>query len=134
NRSARNDEIMTPRIDSTSLYGTLNLLVLSAVSSGPLHGLAIMRRIVDGSGDALQVEEGALYPALHRLERDGLLEAEWGRTEQNRCAGCFTRTTRAPQQLEHARARRILHTEAVTRLIREEGCAGARPESPFPAV
>ena len=112
---------MTPRIDSTSLYGTLNLLVLSAVSSGPLHGLAIMRRIVDGSEEAVQVEEGALYPSLHRLERDGLLEAEWGRTEQNRRARFYTLTTRGRKQLERERARWIRHTDVVTRLIREEG-------------
>lgn len=112
---------MTPRIDSTSLYGTLNLLVLSVLSNGPLHGLAIMRQIVDGSGEALQVEEGALYPALHRLEGDGLLEAEWGRTDQNRRARFYRLTARGRKQLERERALWMRHTDVVGRLIREEG-------------
>lgn len=112
---------MTPRIDSTSLYGTLNLLVLSALSSGSLHGLAIMRRIVDGSEDALQIEEGALYPALHRLERDGLLEAEWGRTDQNRRARFYRLTARGRKQLQRDRERWMRHTDVVRRLIHEEG-------------
>ena len=112
---------MTPRIDSTSLYGTLNLLVLSALSEGPLHGLAILRQIVDGSGEELQVEEGALYPALHRLERDGLLEAEWGRTDQNRRARFYQLTSRGRDRLERERARWTRHTEVVGRLIGEEG-------------
>lgn len=112
---------MTPRIDSTSLYGTLNLLVLSALSIGPLHGLAIMRQIVDGSEEALQVEEGALYPALHRLERDGLLEAEWGRTGQNRRARFYQLTARGRKHLERERARWVRHTDVVRRLIHEEG-------------
>jgi PadR family transcriptional regulator, regulatory protein PadR len=111
---------MTPRIDSTSLYGTLNLLVLSALSNGPLHGLAIMRSIVDGSGEALQVEEGALYPALHRLERDGLLEAEWGRTDQNRRARFYRLTPRGRKQLERERTSWTRHTDVVRRLIHEE--------------
>lgn len=112
---------MTSRVDSTSLYGTLNLLVLSAVANGPLHGLAIMRRIVDRSGEALQIEEGALYPALHRLERDGLLEAEWGRTDQNRRARFYKLTPGGRKQLERERERWMRHTAVVRRLIREEG-------------
>jgi PadR family transcriptional regulator, regulatory protein PadR len=108
---------MTPSIDSTSLYGTLNLLVLSALSDGPLHGLAILRCIVDGSGEELRVEEGALYPALHRLERDGLLEAEWGRTEQNRRARFYRLSARGRKRLERERARWMRHTEVVARLI-----------------
>jgi transcriptional regulator len=112
---------MTPRIDSTSLYGTLNLLVLGALSGGALHGLAIMRRIVEGSDDVLQVEEGALYPALHRLEKDGLLEGKWGRTDQNRRARFYRLTVRGRQQLERERARWMRHTDVVRRLICEEG-------------
>lgn len=109
---------MTPSIDSTSLYGTLNLLVLSALSDGPMHGLAILRRIVDGSGEALRVEEGALYPALHRLERDGLLEAEWGRTDQNRRARFYRLSAKGRKRLERERADWARHTEVVARLIR----------------
>ena len=61
-----------PRVESDTLYGTLNLLILKALSAGPLHGLAILHALEAGSGEVVQVEEGALYPALHRLERDGL--------------------------------------------------------------
>ncbi len=108
---------MTPRIDSTSLYGTLNLLVLRAVADEPLHGLAIARRIFDGSGDHLQVEEGALYPALHRLERDGLLHAEWGRSENNRRARFYRLTDRGEKHLAREAERWRTHTEAVARLL-----------------
>lgn len=108
---------MSPRIDSTSLYGTLNLLVLRAVADEPLHGLAIARRILDASGDHLQVEEGALYPALHRLERDGLLRAEWGRSENNRRARFYGLTERGRKQLDREAERWRTHTEAVARLL-----------------
>lgn len=108
---------MTPRIDSTSLYGTLNLLVLRALVEGPLHGLAIMRAIIAGSGEALQVEEGALYPALHRLERDGLLAAEWGRSENNRRARFYRLTRKGRRELERETGRWVRHTEAVARLL-----------------
>lgn len=108
---------MTSRIDSTSLYGTLNLLVLRAVADEPLHGLAIARRILDSSGEHLQVEEGALYPALHRLERDGLLQAEWGRSENNRRARFYRLTDRGRTQLEREAERWRAHTRAVARLL-----------------
>jgi transcriptional regulator len=108
---------MTPRVDASSLYGTLNLLVLRAVAEGPLHGLAILRRIVAGSGDTLSIEEGALYPALHRLERDGLLAAEWGRSENNRRARFYRLTAAGRHELDREAARWRRHTEAVARLL-----------------
>lgn len=98
---------MTPSIDSTSLYGTLNLLILGAVEAGPLHGLAIARAIQRRSREVLSVEEGALYPALHRLERDGLLASEWGTSENNRRAKFYRLTasgrTRLVQETERWR-------------------------------
>ncbi|HEX5437366.1 MAG TPA: helix-turn-helix transcriptional regulator, partial [Gemmatimonadaceae bacterium] len=60
------------------LHGTLDTLVLRTLSRGPRHGYAIARWIEQGSGDAIQVEDGSLYPALYRLERKRLIEAEWG--------------------------------------------------------
>ena len=66
------------RIDSDTLYGTLSLLILQTLADEALHGLEIQRRIHDTAGTSLQVEEGALYPALHRLERDGFLSSDWG--------------------------------------------------------
>ena len=68
------------------LPGTLDLLVLKAVSLGPLHGYGVLLRISQITGEALLVEQGALYPALFRLERQGLLKTEWGVSENNRRA------------------------------------------------
>lgn len=66
--------------------GTLDMLALKAISLGAAHGFAVMERIQRGSGDVLQVEQGALYPALHRLEAQGLIDAKWGVSENNRRA------------------------------------------------
>ena len=74
------------------LPGTLELLVLKAVSLGPLHGYGVLLRIQQISGGALEVEQGALYPALYRLERQGLLDTEWGTSENNRRAKFYTLT------------------------------------------
>ena len=74
------------RIDADTLYGTLSLLILRTLLGESLHGLEIQGRIHDLAREALQVEEGALYPALHRLERDGLLESDWGISTKGRRA------------------------------------------------
>jgi transcriptional regulator len=66
------------------LPGTLDLLILKAVSLGPLYGYGILLRIEEITGQALAIEQGALYPALYRLERQGLLETEWGNSDNNR--------------------------------------------------
>lgn len=76
------------------LQGTLDLLLLKALSWGPMHGYEINRWIRDTTGEALAIEEGALYPALHRLEARGWVEAEWGLTDRNRRAKYY-RLTRA---------------------------------------
>src|SRR5574340_1803680 len=68
------------------LQGTLDMLILKTLARGPLHGYAVAERIHDRSDDVLRVEEGALYPALHRLELRGLLDSEWGLSENNRRA------------------------------------------------
>ena len=112
---------MTTSIDSTSLYGTLNLLVLQAVRHGSLHGLAIARAIQARSDSVLQVEEGALYPALHRLQRDGLLESEWGVSENNRRAKFYSLTAMGRRRLEEETAQWIRHTGAVRRLLEVDG-------------
>jgi PadR family transcriptional regulator len=72
--------------DVDLLPGTLDLLILKAVSLGPEHGYGILLRIGQISGDALTIEQGALYPALYRLERRGLLKTEWGVSDNNRKA------------------------------------------------
>src|SRR3954467_7951585 len=74
------------------LPGTLDLLILKAVSLGPLHGYGVLRRIGQISGQALLIEQGALYPALFRLVRQGLLKANWGTSENNRRAKFYELT------------------------------------------
>jgi PadR family transcriptional regulator len=74
------------------LPGTLDLLILKAVSLGPLHGYAVLLRIQQITAGALNIEQGALYPALYRLEHQGLLDAKWGVSENNRRARFYTLT------------------------------------------
>jgi transcriptional regulator len=107
-------------IDSDTLYGTMNLLVLQTLRDGPLHGLAVSRAIEGASNGALRVEEGALYPALHRLERDRLVEGEWGRTAENRRAKFYRLTRKGRRHLDREAARWARHAEAVAGLLRLE--------------
>ena len=81
------------------LRGTLDVLVLKALTWGPRHGYAVARWIEDATRGTLQVEEGALYHALHRLERHGWVEGEWGVSETNRRAKYYTITRVGRQQL-----------------------------------
>ena len=81
------------------LHGTLDVLVLKTLSWGPRHGYAIAKWLESGSGDALQIEDGSLYPALYRLERKGLLEAEWGTSELGRRAKVYRITDAGRAQL-----------------------------------
>lgn len=80
--------------------GTLDLLVLRTLRDGALHGYAIGKRIRERSDGALDVEEGALYPALHRLERKGWLTSEWGRTDTNRRAKFYSLSEAGRSHLE----------------------------------
>ncbi len=75
------------------LPGTLDLLILKAVSLRPLHGYGVLLRIQQISGNALQIPQGSLYPALYRLEHQGLITAEWGESENRRRAKYYTVTT-----------------------------------------
>lgn len=79
--------------------GTLNVLILKALSWGPLHGYAISKWILQASDDELRVEEGVLYPALHRLERDGSLQSEWGVNDTGRRAKFYSLTAAGRRQL-----------------------------------
>ena len=81
------------------LPGTLDLLVLKTLAWGPTHGLGVLRSIDQVTRGELQIEEGALYPALHRLEERGWLDAEWGITEKNRRAKFYRLTTAGRRQL-----------------------------------
>lgn len=97
--------------------GTLDILVLRTVQAAPLHGYAIGRTIRDGSEGVLSVEEGALYPALHRLERRGLLESRWGKTDTGRRAKFYRVTDEGLAHLEAERARWAEYSDAVTAIL-----------------
>ena len=87
------------------LPGTLDLLILKAVSLGPLHGYGVLLRIEQLSGEALRVPQGSMYPALHRLERSGLLSTSWGQSENNRRAKFYDLTPKGRGELEKETAR-----------------------------
>lgn len=82
------------------LPGTLDAMVLKAVSWGPIHGYGVARWIEDITEDTLAIEEGSLYPALHRLEERGWIDAVWGLSENNRRARFYRLTARGRQQLK----------------------------------
>ena len=101
-----------------ALYGTLEVLILNTLkSSGVLHGLEVARLIQERSQDILQVEEGALYPALHRLERQGLVEGEWQISEKRRRARFYEITTAGKKALRTELKNWIQHTEAVGKVL-----------------
>jgi transcriptional regulator len=85
--------------DAQLLPGTLDVLILKSVSLGRNHGYGVLLRIEQITGGALIIEQGALYPALARLERQGLLDAEWGVSENNRRARYYTLTTAGRRRL-----------------------------------
>ncbi len=97
------------------LPGTLDLLILKAVSLGRLHGYGVLLRIEQISGGALQIQQGALYPALYRLEHQGLIESEWGTSEHNRRAKYYrlTATGRARLGEEAASWNRLVQAIAL---------------------
>ncbi len=99
------------------LQGTLDVLILKSLSWGPRHGYAVADHIRERSNEALRIEEGALYPALHRLEKRGLLEAEWGVSENNRRAKFYTLTPRGRAQLKAETQQWVAYAAAVTRVL-----------------
>ena len=101
------------------LQGTLGLLILRTLAAqGPLHGYAITAHIQRVSEELLRVEEGSLYPALHRMEQDGWLRSEWGTTEKNRQARFYSLTSAGEAQLATERERWTRLTEGVGRVLR----------------
>ncbi len=104
------------------LPGNLDLLILRAVSLGPLHGYGVLLRIGQISGNALLIEQGALYPGLFRLVRQGLLKASWGTSENNRRAKFYELTAAGRRRLQE-------ETDNWNRLVTAIGSAlGAQPE------
>ena len=101
------------------LQGTLALLVLKTLARrGPLHGYAITQQIAQRSGDLLRVEEGSLYPALHRMEQDGWIKGKWGITEKNREARLYAITAAGRAQLAEEEESWVRLTAGVARILR----------------
>src|SRR4029077_2530709 len=101
------------------LQGTLALLILKTLASGKrMHGYAITAQIQHVSTQLLRVEEGSLYPALHRMEQDGWVRAEWGITEKNREARFYSLTPKGRKELAHERESWSRLTEGVARVMR----------------
>jgi transcriptional regulator len=92
------------RKNADLLPGTLDMLILKAVSLKPLHGYGVLLRIYQISGDALEIPQGSLYPALYRLEHQGLIAAEWGQSENNRRAKYYTLTAAGRRRLRQETA------------------------------
>ena len=90
---------MTPREKTDLLQGTLDMLILKVVALGPIHGYGISQRIRQISNDVLSVQQGSLYPALHRLEKRGWLTADWGESENGRQAKFYRLSAKGRRQL-----------------------------------
>jgi len=99
------------------LQGTLGLLVLKTLARGPMHGFGITVHIQRVSKDALRVEEGSLYPALHRMEEEGWIAAEWGTSENNRRARYYRLTARGKKQLAEEEKNWERLTQAVASVL-----------------
>src|SRR5688572_23242368 len=104
---------MTKPQDLELIRGTLDLLILKSLSWGPKHGLEVLRWIEDVSRGKLQIEEGALYPSLHRMEQKKWLDADWGYTGANRKAKYYRLTLLGRRQLTAELSRWSRYTEAV---------------------
>jgi transcriptional regulator len=87
------------RSEGELVQGTLDMLILKTLLRGPMHGYGIAQSIQQTSAEVLRVEEGSLYPALHRLELDGLVDSEWGQSANNRRAKYYRLTARGKKQL-----------------------------------
>jgi PadR family transcriptional regulator, regulatory protein PadR len=107
-----------PRNIIDSVQGTLDFLILKTLSWGEMHGYAVARWIFDASGEELQIEEGTLYPALHRLEDRGWIEAEWGLSENKRRAKYYRLTAQGRQELAERIVGWSRFTGAVERVLR----------------
>ena len=105
------------------LQGTLDVLVLKALSWGPQHGHAVATWIRDTTESDLNIEDGALYTALHRLEKRGLVESEWGLSDNNRKAKFYELTDAGRRELRQSTARWSRYAEAVFKVLKSTGFA-----------
>lgn len=106
---------------SDLLQGTLDMLILKIVALGPVHGYGISRRIRQISKEVLQVQQGSLYPALHRLEKRGWLEADWGESENGRQAKFYRLSAKGHKQLQAEQSNWDRLSEAVTLIMETAG-------------
>ena len=107
-RTPREEPVPTTKLEL--LRGTLDMMILKSLTWGPKHGYSVARWIEEGTDDALSIEEGSLYPALHRMERRSWIGAEWGQSENNRRAKYYRLTTEGRRQLR-------VETAAWTRFV-----------------
>ena len=103
--------------DLTLLQGTLDVLLLKTLAWGPKHGYAVARWIAETTDDDLQVEEGALYTALHRMEKRGWIESEWGLSDTGRRAKFYQLTRAGRQQLQLQTQRWTRYASAVFKVL-----------------
>ena len=106
-----------PKAGTKLLHGTLDTLILKTLTYGARHGYAVARWIEQQTGDAIQVEEGSLYPALYRLEKKGLLQSEWGVSELERRAKFYSLTERGQAKLDAETAEWLRFSPAVTTVL-----------------
>ena len=106
-----------PKAGTKLLHGTLDTLILKTLSHGPRHGYAVARWIEDQTSEAIQVEEGSLYPALYRLEKKGLLKSEWGVSELERRAKFYDLTGRGLAKLAAETEEWLRFSRAVTDVL-----------------
>ena len=104
------------------LQGTLDMLILKAVSLGPLHGYGVLLRIQQISGEQLEIQQGSLYPALYRLEHQGWIESEWGESENKRKAKYYRLTSVGKRRLQTEAERWNQMADVIAGILR------ARPE------
>lgn len=106
------------RVPSNRLYGSVELLILRSLDRhGPMHGLDVARTIADGSGAAIRIEEGALYPALHRLQRRGAIEGDWQVSDRGRRARVYRLTEQGRAELAREMRSWIRHTAAIRQVL-----------------
>ncbi len=116
------------RVGAGAMYGTLDVMILKTLNDdGPMHGLSIARRIEQVSDAFLQVEEGAMYPALHRLQRQELIEGEWRISDKRRRARFYDLMAAGRKALSAELDDWVRHTDAVSKVLGLKGAgAGAR--------
>ena len=103
--------------DGELVQGTLDMLILKTLSRGAMHGYGIAQRVQQTSEEVLRIEEGSLYPALHRLELDGMIDSEWGQSENNRRAKYYRLTAAGRKQLTKEANRWRVLMQAIARVM-----------------